>query len=468
MVSVKVLVEIEDERQESFQSFEAAVASEAVAFAEAEALLEPFAGVGLNLDEEVVPIPLLSTSRSLDGSMSRALADFSGSDASPDLPAASMVVAAEVDQDRLEDLRSREGVTVWPNSEIVLFETDPLGLRQSDADPDDEDAIDLARSRAGGDCRPFRSGVDLATIRRLLGVEGVWGDGWRGQNVTVAVLDEGIDGSVYPVSGGFSRTGAQEPGTAAVDSHGSMCAADILVAAPWARLYDYPFLGIPRSGGALAMFQAVLDHRRLEGTPHVTNNSWGFAGVPPRELSPGHEVHDLNHPLHRKIREVVASGAATFFAAGNCGQDCPSGNCHTSGIGPSRSIHASNSLEEVITIAAVNSRHERIGYSSQGPGMFAPEKPDLAAYSHFFGNFGPGRPAGTGQPFDNGTSAAAPVAAGVGALLLSAFPDLDPMRLRDALIAGATRVSSHPWDRDHGRGIINAAASYTHLKRNAP
>lgn len=213
------------------------------------------------------------------------------------------------------------------------------------------------------------------------------------------------------------------------------------------------------------MFQAVLDHRRLEGTPHLTNNSWGFTGVPPREQFPNHEVHDLNHPLHRKIREVVASGAATFFAAGNCGQDCPSGNCHTSGVGPGRSIHAANSLEEVITVAAVNSRHERVGYSSQGPGMFAAEKPDLAAYSHFFGNFGPGRPAGTDQPFDNGTSAAAPVAAGVGALLLSAFPDLDPARLREALVAGATRVSSHPWDRDYGRGIINAAASYTHLRR---
>jgi serine protease AprX len=468
MVSVKVLVEIEDDRQESFQAFEAAVASEALAFTDAEALLEPFAGLGLSLDEETVPVPLLSTTGSVDDSVGRALADFSASGANPDLPAASMVVAAEIDRDRLEELRSREGVRVWPNSEIVLIEADPLGLRQSDADPVDEDAIDLARSRAGVDCRPFRPGVDLATIRRLLGVEGVWADGWRGQNIAVAVLDEGIAGSVYPVSGGFSRKGAQEPGTAAVNSHGSMCAADILVAAPWARLYDYPFLGIPRSGGALAMFQAVLDHRRLDGTPHITNNSWGFTGVPPREQFPNHEVHDLNHPLHRKIREVVASGAPTFFAAGNCGQDCPSGNCHTSGIGPSRSIHAANSLEEVITIAAVNSRHERVGYSSQGPGMFASEKPDLAAYSHFFGNFGPGRPAGTDQPFDNGTSAASPVAAGVGALLLSAFPDLDPVRLREALIAGATRVGSHAWDRDYGRGIINAGASYTHLRWNAP
>ncbi len=465
MVSVRVLVEIEEQRQESFQAFAAAIASTSAAVTESEALLEPLAGLGLQLDDEVVPIPLLTGRGAPERSVREALTAFSSAEASPDLPASSMVVAAEVDEDRLDALRSRGGVTVWPNSEIVLLEADPLGLRRSGVDPVEEDVIDLARSRAGVDCRPFRAGVELAAIRRLLGVEGVWRDGWRGQNVTVGILDDGIEGSVYPVCGGFSRAGAQEPGTAAVSSHGSMCAADVLVAAPWARLYDYPFLGVPRSGGALAMFQAVLDQRRLDGTPQVTNNSWGFTGVPPKAQAPNHEVHDRNHPLHRKVREVVTSGAATFFAAGNCGQQCPSGNCHASGIGPARSIHAANSLEEVITIAAVNSRHERIGYSSQGPGMFATQKPDLAAYSHFFGNYGPGRPAGTDhQPFDNGTSAAAPVAAGVGALLLSAFPDLDPAQLRDALIAGATRVDAAPWGPDYGHGIVNAAASYTHLR----
>jgi subtilisin family serine protease len=169
--------------------------------------------------------------------------------------------------------------------------------------------------------------------------------------------------------------------------------------------------------------------------------------------------------LHRKVREVVASGAAAFFAAGNCGEDCPSGACHGSGIGPGTSIHASNSLEEVITIGAVNSRHERIGYSSQGPGMFAASKPDLSAYSHLFGNFGPGRPGGTGTLFDNGTSAATPVAAGVAALLLSAHPDLSPNDLRQALIDGAVNVTGAAWDRDYGRGIVNAAASYTQLGR---
>ena len=120
----------------------------------------------------------------------------------------------------------------------------------------------------------------------------------------------------------------------------------------------------------------------------------------------------------------------------------------------------------MITVAAVNSQHQRIGYSSQGPGGFEQNKPDVASYSHFYGNFGPGRPAdGEASSFDNGTSAATPVAAGVGALLMSAFPTLEPDRLKRVLIAGAINLGSPGWDADTGFGVVNAASSYALLKR---
>lgn len=145
--------------------------------------------------------------------------------------------------------------------------------------------------------------------------------------------------------------------------------------------------------------------------------------------------------------------------------NCPSGACFPSGIGPRQSIHASNSLAEVITVAAVNSRHERIGYSSQGPGMFEQRKPDIATYSHFFGNFGPDRPGGLAQPFDNGTSAATPVAAGVAALLMSAIPNLNAVNLRNALIQSAIDIGQPGFDFNTGYGVINAAAAYAILRR---
>lgn len=453
MARVSVLLEMPLFQEQAFTARLSALESPAESIRLAENVLRKFDLTGLDVDvaEDFPPVPMFSAKTVFD---ERAFHTFASPTTNPDVPAETVVVACEVDTAALARLRQRSDVTVYPNSPITLLTEDEVEL------------FDLARSGGGVDCYPFRPAVTVHAIRSLLGVRTVWGDGFRGQNVVVGVIDEGIDGTLYPVVGGFSRPNARRPGTAPVTSHGSMCAADVLVAAPAARLYDYPFLGVPNSGGALQMFQAVLEQRRLDGMPHLTSNSYGFVGVPPRETSPNHEVWDINHPLHRKVREVVASGAPAFFAAGNCGSPCPSGACHPSGIGPGKSIHASNSLTEVITVAAVNSYHERIGYSSQGPGMFETRKPDLAAYSHFFGNFGPGRPGGgDASRFDSGTSAATPVAAGVAALLLSAIPGLSPGELREALLGGAMDIGKPGWDTETGHGVINAAASYRYLLR---
>jgi serine protease AprX len=456
---VNVLLEFDDGQADAFAGFTVASADEVGVTAQTWGVLDRVAGLGVELTEASVPVPMFTPPGTLEPPDAFfALATFNTAEPQPDLPSASTVVAVECDRSRLDDLRDSAGIRVWPDSRLTLL-----------ADHLSEEAtglvFDLATSASGIDCRPFRPAVSIAAIRQLLGVGRIWQEGFRGQNTVVGIIDEGVDGTIYPVVGGFSRPGAQQPGSAPISSHGSMCAADVLVAAPAAKLYDYPFLGVPRSGGALAMFQAVLDQRRIDGTPHLTNNSYGFTGVPTQAQAPDHEIWDLNHPLHRKVREVVQSGAATFFAAGNCGGQCPSGACHASGIGAGRSIHASNSLAEVITVAAVNSRHDRIGYSSQGPGMFEPAKPDIAAYSHFFGNLGPGRPAGGGSDsFDNGTSAASPVAAGVAALLLSAHPGLTPDRLRSALIRSASSVGPNGWDPDYGHGVVNAAAAHRMLE----
>ena len=458
MKRVNVLIEVKRETPEAFAMHAASLESDLDAANQAEELIADLAGYGLEYEDEA-PVPMFASS-GFAGTVDFDTVAFASSTTAPDRSAASMIVPCTVNAAKYEELsyESAAGrIKVWPNSELTLLT------------PSDDEAyfetIDLARSDGGLDCRPFRDGVSMTTIRHLLGVETLWNEGFRGQNVVVGIVDEGVDGSTYPVIGGFSRsTAGRRVGTAPVTSHGSMCAADVLIAAPAARLYDYPFLGVPRSGGALQMFQAVLDQRRRDGTPHLTNNSYGFVGVPDRNRFPNHEVHDIDHPVHRKVREVVASGAACFFAAGNCGRDCPSGVCHPSGIGPDRSIHASNSLAEVITVAAVNSRHERIGYSSQGKGMFEKHKPDIASYSHIFGNFGPGRPGGTAYAFDSGTSAATPVAAGVAALLLSALPGTSPDILKRALIDSATNVGDTVgWNRDYGHGVVNAAAAYAAL-----
>ncbi|NQZ98325.1 MAG: S8 family serine peptidase [Myxococcales bacterium] len=65
----------------------------------------------------------------------------------------------------------------------------------------------------------------------------------------------------------------------------------------------------------------------------------------------------------------------------------------------------------------------------------------------------------------NGTSAAAPYAAGVAALLLSANPNWTPTEIRQALLSSAADVvsveSGPGWDRYTGYGMVNAAAALT-------
>ena len=471
MAGISVLVEIRSKEESAFEMHRSALESMDESTRMVEDLGSSLSGLGMELSGDFAPVPMFA--KKVVDDRTRGFEAFGSTEENDDVESASFVIAATIDDSRVEELRDRRGVRgVWPNSEMTYharsrrtrFGKGTTTIEAGCGIAPQGAPIDLARSSLAVDCFPVKPAVDIATIRELLGVQRIWTDGFRGQNIIVGIIDEGVSSDFYPVVGGFAREDAQQPGTASVQSHGSMCAADVLVAAPAAKLYDYPFLGVPDSGGALTMFQAVLDQRRIDGTPQVVTNSYGFTSRPSKIQFPGHEVWDIDHPLHRKVREVVASGCTTLFSAGNCGVNCPDGRCLSSGIGPGKSIHASNSLKEVITVAAVNSLHDRVGYSSQGPGGFEDEKPDVTCYTHFFGNSGPGRPAGGDEAdFDSGTSASTPVVAGVAALLLSAFNDLTPGEIKQALIDGAINLGAPGWDADTGHGVVNAAATYSRL-----
>lgn len=448
MAKIRVLVETSARQPEAFSAHRTASLSSAESFRQAEKAARNLAGLQLEVEGDFPPVPMFSDTRDIAQERAARFAAFARPESNQDEIAQTIVVGAVVDERRLAELSMRPGVRVFANSRLTLFSSSLFGT---------------VPYRATIDCRPFEAPVTVELVRQRLGVQPFFEAGIFGEEVVVGILDEGVNGDTYPVLGGFARSDSLQPGAAAITSHGSMCAADVLVAAPGAVIFDYPFLGQPTSGGALAMFQQVLDDRRRRGVPHITSNSYGFVGLPQREGNEHHEVYDLNHPLHRKIREVVASGCAVFFAAGNCGAQCPSGKCMPSGVGPGRSIHAANSLSDVITVAAVNGNGQRIGYSSQGPGMFEPRKPDISCFSHFYGNFGPGCPGGQSVvPFDNGTSAATPVAAGVAALLTSALGLIPPALLKAAMLESALGPGGR-WNRDTGFGMLNASATYRQI-----
>ena len=297
-------------------------------------------------------------------------------------------------------------------------------------------------------------------VARRLGVAALRRAGLTGRGVHVAVVDTGIDGSRIPVAGGWAPRPGYAPGSSA-PNHGTMVAYDVRIAAPDAQILDYALL-TSRAGtwaaflsDAIAAFADLVQRVNAAPGRWVVTNSWGlFDRASDAPIgSPENYSANPDHPFNQITGALVAAGADVFFAAGNCGADCPDGRCGSGDTGPGASIHGANSHPDVLTVAAVTVTDRRLGYSSQGPGALYSRKPDLAGLSHFKGS-------GI-YPVDGGTSAASPVAAGVAAALRQARATdrLAPAQLKGLLQRTARDLRGDGWDYDLGYGVIDAAAA---------
>ncbi len=104
----------------------------------------------------------------------------------------------------------------------------------------------------------------------------------------------------------------------------------------------------------------------------------------------------------------------------------------------------------VIAVGAVDAKGQRLAYSSCGPNSRLP-KPDLVATVPFPSQC-------RARPFA-GTSAAAPQAAGLAALLWSQHPDWLPERIAQALRESAIDLGPPGHDSETGYGLIRLPAS---------
>src|SRR5262249_3153645 len=100
---------------------------------------------------------------------------------------------------------------------------------------------------------------------------------------------------------------------------------------------------------------------------------------------------------------------------------------------------------EVIAVGAVDGEGQRVSYSSCGPNSSRP-KPDLVASVPFPSLWRP-------RPF-SGTSAAAPQAAGLAALLWSRHPDWTARQVRDILRQSARDLGPQGHDVETRYGLI--------------
>jgi subtilisin family serine protease len=304
-------------------------------------------------------------------------------------------------------------------------------------------------------------------VAQVLGCDELLEHGFDGSGVSVAVVDTGINLERVTAAGhhnpldafsGFTPLGVLGlSGQHPVD-HGSMCAFDVGIAAPEATLLDHAVLLSKTKGNSamegllsdavrsFSMLRAKLESMPQEGRALVISNSWGLYS-PTWDFPtdhPSNYTDNPRHPFNLIVSSLEAAGADILFAAGNCGVECPVDRCGFS----ERPIVGANSHPDVISVAGVTVRQERVGYSSQGPGRLAKGKPDLAAYTHFFGS-------GV-YPTDSGTSAACPVLAGVVAAIRTRFTasQLTPVQLRSLLFRTATDVGGLGFDYDNGWGIV--------------
>lgn len=411
-----------------------------------------FAVSGFEIDEQYDPVPMEASSEIT---------------MAPDEEG--VVIRGSLPAERIEDLEAQDNViSVTRDTRIEPFAIDrgdqpEVGIEYPDfaalSSPpirDQDTELEIATDSMGTcpitpcDCTPGTPKGDISDVRAFLGVDTVWEQGYKGRGIVVGVVDSGIEAKSRSSDNPIPRVtdGWPESDWGTVSrwrEHGNMAATDVLGMAPEAELYDIRISDDPSVSGmlsdALAGYQWAIQQYRRNGRPQILTNSWGIY-----QKSWGEKyATDINHFFTRKVAQAINEGITVLFAAGNCGERCPDRRCD-SDTGPGRSIWGANGHPQVITVGAVNTRDEFIGYSSQGPASLDPRKPDFLSVSHFSGY----------RPSDTGTSAATPIAAGVTALLEEADRSMSPEEMKHTLKTTARDFGPSEWDRHSGQGVIQA------------
>ena len=306
-------------------------------------------------------------------------------------------------------------------------------------------------------------------------------DAWKytegSASIRIAILDDGLDVAhaefATIVSSGESKVSAQfdfATGTADaspktyIDSHGTACAGvasssgmKAAGVAPGCRLV------VARTPNYLGVSdEAKMFVWAADVGADVISCSWG-------PMDGTGETVPLPTPTRLAIHYCLTNGRAgkgipIFWAAGNGSE--------------SMSVDGYASNPEVMAIAACTAAESPAPYTDYGPEIFAcaPSNGGLGQPAIFTtdrrgpAGYNPGISIRGDTEGDytssfGGTSAAAPLAAGIAALALSANPSLTAAQVRDLLGSTADRIgppsaydAGHHSDR-YGYGRLNAAAA---------
>lgn len=279
-------------------------------------------------------------------------------------------------------------------------------------------------------------------------LRGAWDLGWTGQGVVIGVIDSGIYETHPDLAPNYNATASQ---TGSGDDHGTSCAGVAAAAegnglggvgaaydAQWSKLH-YGFA----SQNAIA-FGFANDINDLK------SNSWGPA-----------DDNTLKHMTSAERAALADAslngrgglGVVFFWAAGN------------GGTGDRMDYDPYASSRFTMAVGAITDADQEASYNEVGSSMFCAAQSSGGA-NGIYTTSGPG---GYVSNF-SGTSAACPLAAGVGALILAANPALTVRDVQHVMVAAARQCDAGDasWidnaggravSESYGFGALNAAAA---------
>ena len=300
--------------------------------------------------------------------------------------------------------------------------------------------------------------IDLNSSK-VINADKVWSQiGSTGKNVTIGIIDTGIDylhpdlggglGSGFKVAGGYDFVNEDND---PMDDHGhgthvagiaAANGAGLKGVAPDAILYAYKVLGSSGSGlysWILSGIERTLDP---DGNPNTDD------ALDVVNMSLGGPLAGGADPLSEAVNNAVANGIVYVVAAGN----------EASVFNKYGTVLTPGVARDAITVGATNSQDITAEFSSRGPVNTYQIKPDVAAPGVNINSSTPGNQYAS----FNGTSMASPHVAGAVALLLEAHPDWSPSTIKSALMGTAVNTPIEKiWDKGSGRIDVLKAINST-------
>lgn len=278
-----------------------------------------------------------------------------------------------------------------------------------------------------------------------IGAPTAWARGLDGSNVTVAVLDSGIDATHPDLADRIvEAVDFTDNPSGPVDGHGHGTHVASTIAGT-GKASDGLRRGVA-PGAKLAIGKVCDNEGRCAGDAVIAGMEWAAkSGADVVNMSIGGPATDGSDPMSGAVNKLSrAYGTLFVIAAGNNGPD-------------SGTVGSPGAADDALTVAAVDKSDKLAPFSSRGPRIGdGAAKPDIAA---------PGvaiaaaRAKGTsmGTPVDeyytsvSGTSMATPHVAGAAAIIAQQHPDFTGHQIKALLMATALDLGQDVYAQGTGR-----------------